>query len=133
MTLRTVVLSIQALLTSPQPDDPQDAVVAQQVHHALPYHTTPYYTVDDAQRGCVQKDGAALDACLCRRLEEAPHNMMLPYFFVRTQYIELLLFQPFSLAARCHLQYLLQPQLSAIFLTSVDYTVLTARRLGGDE
>jgi len=30
MTLRTVLLSIQALLESPEPDDPQDAVVAQQ-------------------------------------------------------------------------------------------------------
>ena len=31
MTLRTVLLSIQALLASPEPDDPQDAVVANQV------------------------------------------------------------------------------------------------------
>lgn len=30
MTLRTVLLSIQALLASPEPDDPQDAVVARQ-------------------------------------------------------------------------------------------------------
>jgi len=30
MTLRTVLLSIQALLASPEPDDPQDAVVANQ-------------------------------------------------------------------------------------------------------
>lgn len=30
MTLRTVLLSLQALLTSPEPDDPQDAVVASQ-------------------------------------------------------------------------------------------------------
>ncbi|EDO39550.1 predicted protein [Nematostella vectensis] len=30
MTLRTVMLSIQALLASPEPDDPQDAVVARQ-------------------------------------------------------------------------------------------------------
>lgn len=30
MTLRTVLLSIQALLSSPEPDDPQDAVVARQ-------------------------------------------------------------------------------------------------------
>ena len=30
MTLRTVLLSIQALLASPEPDDPQDAVVAKQ-------------------------------------------------------------------------------------------------------
>ncbi|XP_071786747.1 ubiquitin-conjugating enzyme E2 K-like [Asterias amurensis] len=30
MTLRTVLLSVQALLSLPEPDDPQDAVVAQQ-------------------------------------------------------------------------------------------------------
>ena len=30
MTLRTVLLSIQALLASPEPNDPQDAVVARQ-------------------------------------------------------------------------------------------------------
>ena len=30
MTLRTALLSIQALLSSPEPDDPQDAVVASQ-------------------------------------------------------------------------------------------------------
>jgi ubiquitin-conjugating enzyme (huntingtin interacting protein 2) len=30
MTLRTVLLSIQALLASAEPDDPQDAVVANQ-------------------------------------------------------------------------------------------------------
>lgn len=29
-TLRTIMLSLQALLTSPEPDDPQDAVVARQ-------------------------------------------------------------------------------------------------------
>lgn len=30
MTLRTVMLSLQALLAAPEPDDPQDAVVANQ-------------------------------------------------------------------------------------------------------
>ena len=30
MTLRTVLLSLQALLATPEPDDPQDAVVANQ-------------------------------------------------------------------------------------------------------
>lgn len=30
MTLRTVLLSLQALMASPEPDDPQDAVVARQ-------------------------------------------------------------------------------------------------------
>ncbi|KAI0983001.1 hypothetical protein GJ496_007095 [Pomphorhynchus laevis] len=36
MTLRTVLLSLQALLASPEPDDPQDAVVAQQYKSNLP-------------------------------------------------------------------------------------------------
>jgi hypothetical protein len=35
MTLRTVLLSLQALLAAPEPDDPQDAVVANQ------YKNTP--------------------------------------------------------------------------------------------
>lgn len=30
MTLRTVLMSVQALLASPEPDDPQDAIVAKQ-------------------------------------------------------------------------------------------------------
>lgn len=30
MTLRTVLLSLQALLSAAEPDDPQDAVVARQ-------------------------------------------------------------------------------------------------------
>jgi ubiquitin-protein ligase len=33
MTLRTVLLSLQALLAAAEPDDPQDAVVANQVGH----------------------------------------------------------------------------------------------------
>ncbi|KAF7491229.1 hypothetical protein SSS_02456 [Sarcoptes scabiei] len=35
MTLRTVLLSIQSLLASPEPDDPQDAVVARQFKVSL--------------------------------------------------------------------------------------------------
>jgi len=35
MTLRTVLLSIQAMLSAAEPDDPQDAVVAEQVRIAL--------------------------------------------------------------------------------------------------
>merc|ERR1712212_924542 len=35
MTLRTVLLSIQALLASPEPDDPQDAVVARQYQESF--------------------------------------------------------------------------------------------------
>jgi len=36
MTLRTVLLSIQALLAAPEPDDPQDAVVARQYQDNFP-------------------------------------------------------------------------------------------------
>lgn len=35
MTLRTVLLSLQALLAAAEPDDPQDAVVANQVRKTL--------------------------------------------------------------------------------------------------
>lgn len=35
LTLKTALLSVQALLSAPQPDDPQDAVVAAQVHFAF--------------------------------------------------------------------------------------------------
>jgi len=35
MTLRTVLLSIQALLAAPEPDDPQDAVVARQYQESF--------------------------------------------------------------------------------------------------
>lgn len=54
MSLRTVLLSIQSLLASPEPDDPQDAVVANQLkscpqafkrtaqHWAATYANGPY-------------------------------------------------------------------------------------------
>ncbi|GER54193.1 ubiquitin-conjugating enzyme family protein [Striga asiatica] len=35
LTLKTALLSIQALLSAPEPDDPQDAVVARQVQKLL--------------------------------------------------------------------------------------------------
>merc|ERR1711874_898401 len=38
MTLRTVLLSIQALLAAPEPDDPQDAVVARQYQDNNPVY-----------------------------------------------------------------------------------------------
>lgn len=48
LTLKTALLSIQALLSAPEPDDPQDAVVAQQVLHTSsiilppPFESWPY-------------------------------------------------------------------------------------------
>jgi ubiquitin-conjugating enzyme (huntingtin interacting protein 2) len=46
MTIRTVLLSLQALLASPEPDDPQDAVVARQFkeNHALFAQTAQHWT-----------------------------------------------------------------------------------------
>lgn len=46
MTLRTVLLSLQALLASPEPDDPQDAVVASQFkeHHDMYCKTAKHWT-----------------------------------------------------------------------------------------
>lgn len=46
MTLRTVLLSLQALLASPEPDDPQDAVVATQYkdNFEMFCHTAKHWT-----------------------------------------------------------------------------------------
>ncbi|XP_057184442.1 ubiquitin-conjugating enzyme E2 K-like [Triplophysa rosa] len=54
MTLRTVLLSLQALLAAAEPDDPQDAVVANQV-----------YTVCVCVCACVR---ACACACVCARV-----------------------------------------------------------------
>ncbi|XP_057302105.1 ubiquitin-conjugating enzyme E2-22 kDa-like [Hydractinia symbiolongicarpus] len=53
MTLRTVLLSIQALLASPEPDDPQDAVVAQQFKEQPTafLRTAKYWTSTYAEGG----------------------------------------------------------------------------------
>lgn len=59
MTLRTVLLSLQALLSAAEPDDPQDAVVAKQykespeVFHKTARHWASVYaggTVMDISR-----------------------------------------------------------------------------------
>jgi len=46
LTLKTALLSIQALLSSPEPDDPQDAVVAKQYINDFPTFqgTAKYWT-----------------------------------------------------------------------------------------
>lgn len=46
MTLRTVLLSLQALLAAAEPDDPQDAVVAKQFkeNHTLFLQTAQYWS-----------------------------------------------------------------------------------------
>ncbi|KAK1257405.1 Ubiquitin-conjugating enzyme E2 27 [Acorus gramineus] len=52
LTLKTALLSIQALLSAPEPDDPQDAVVAQQYlrDHATFVATARYWTEAFAKR-----------------------------------------------------------------------------------
>lgn len=59
MSLRTVLLSIQALLASPEPDDPQDAVVASQ------FKSSPAAFIRTAQHwASVYADGPVKDdAC----------------------------------------------------------------------
>ncbi|CAL5327474.1 unnamed protein product [Camellia sinensis] len=44
LTLKTALLSVQALLSAPEPDDPQDAVVAQQVDYQTFAATARYWT-----------------------------------------------------------------------------------------
>lgn len=46
MTLRTVLLSLQALLAAAEPDDPQDAVVAKQYKENFPifFQTARHWT-----------------------------------------------------------------------------------------
>nr|AXR85312.1 E2.299 [Sanionia uncinata] len=53
LTLKTALLSLQALLSTPEPDDPQDAVVAQQYlrDYATFQGTARYWTETFAKRG----------------------------------------------------------------------------------
>ncbi|CAM6088889.1 unnamed protein product [Calypogeia fissa] len=53
LTLKTALLSLQALLSTPEPDDPQDAVVAQQYlrDYSLFQGTARYWTETFAKRG----------------------------------------------------------------------------------
>jgi len=62
MTLRTVLLSIQALLASPEPDDPQDAVVAKQYKEQFKafqktakHWTTAYAGAKEGESECSMK------------------------------------------------------------------------------
>ena len=67
LTLKTALLSVQALLASPEPDDPQDAVVARQYTTQRPLfeQTARYWTATYAGAG-----GAAGDDAKVRRLTE---------------------------------------------------------------
>ncbi|KAI5400379.1 hypothetical protein KIW84_065315 [Lathyrus oleraceus] len=51
LTLKTALLSVQALLSAPQPDDPQDAVVAQQACFILV--SLYLYSYDSSHMLCV--------------------------------------------------------------------------------
>jgi ubiquitin-conjugating enzyme (huntingtin interacting protein 2) len=53
LTLKTALLSLQALLSTPEPDDPQDAVVAQQYlrDYQTFLGTARYWTETFAKRG----------------------------------------------------------------------------------
>ncbi|RWW27301.1 hypothetical protein BHE74_00009886 [Ensete ventricosum] len=55
LTLKTALLSLQALLSAPEPDDPQDAVVAQQYlrDHQTFMATARYWTEAFARRSSV--------------------------------------------------------------------------------
>nr|DAD34144.1 TPA_asm: hypothetical protein HUJ06_004784 [Nelumbo nucifera] len=55
LTLKTALLSLQALLSAPEPDDPQDAVVAQQYLRDYPTFvgTARYWTETFAKRSSI--------------------------------------------------------------------------------
>eukprot|EP01135_Chromosphaera_perkinsii_P001160 Nk52_evm17s159 gene=Nk52_evmTU17s159 len=57
MTLRTALLSVQALLSAPEPDDPQDAVVAQQYKESREeYNQTARYWTEIYAKGGDSED-----------------------------------------------------------------------------
>jgi ubiquitin-conjugating enzyme (huntingtin interacting protein 2) len=62
LTLKTALLSVQALLASPEPDDPQDAVVARQYLAQRPLfdHTARQWTADYAAPGGARPPDAKL-------------------------------------------------------------------------
>jgi ubiquitin-conjugating enzyme (huntingtin interacting protein 2) len=78
LTLKTALLSLQALLACPQPDDPQDAVVARQYtsDHKTYLSTAKYWTLTyanpnskdeklaDALASCGGDEAAALEKLL---------------------------------------------------------------------
>jgi len=58
MTLRTVLISLQALLAAPEPDDPQDAVVANQYRESRQMYklTAQYWTATYAGGSACNSD-----------------------------------------------------------------------------
>ncbi|XP_068656652.1 ubiquitin-conjugating enzyme E2 27-like [Aristolochia californica] len=62
LTLKTALVCLQALLSSPEPDDPQDAVVARQYLSDYPtfYSTACYWTESFAKRSSVGNEEKVL-------------------------------------------------------------------------
>ena len=71
LTLRTALLSLQALLSCPNPDDPQDAQVAGQYKKNLKdfERTAAYWTATYATPPPAQPEGEAREA-MVKRLSE---------------------------------------------------------------
>ena len=69
MTLRTVLLSLQALLAAPEPDDPQDAVVARQYRLFFvrsTYFVTNYLNQNMVNDFCSVFNSTSVDLLLYR-------------------------------------------------------------------
>ncbi|KJE96580.1 ubiquitin-conjugating enzyme [Capsaspora owczarzaki ATCC 30864] len=72
MTLRTVMLSIQALMSTPEPDDPQDAVVANQYRsNREEYNRTAKYWTDVYARPGVSEDDVKIKQLMDMGFDEA--------------------------------------------------------------
>ncbi|KAH9398222.1 PREDICTED: ubiquitin-conjugating enzyme E2-22 kDa-like [Rhagoletis zephyria] len=75
LTLRTVLLSIQALLASPEPDDPQDAVVARQfkdhpdVYRQTASYWTAYFATPDATKADKKRSYEAYESSIGKLME----------------------------------------------------------------
>ncbi|GBG74237.1 hypothetical protein CBR_g17947 [Chara braunii] len=78
LTLKTALLSLQALLSSPEPDDPQDAVVARQYlrDHKTFVSTARHWTETFATRASVgMKEKVAMGQQAARITEEGDDNV----------------------------------------------------------
>lgn len=71
MTLRTVLLSLQALLAAAEPDDPQDAVVANQVGVCARLWFSIYYIYQTflsvIQAACLHRNGMFLPSVVAKQ------------------------------------------------------------------
>jgi len=69
MTLRTVLLSLQALLAAAEPDDPQDAVVARQYkeNNSIYRQTAKHWTNVYAKGKSNHRHNTSMNYTLCQR------------------------------------------------------------------